>query len=141
MMVSNDIRWQQRFHNYNKALQTLEDAVETGKTREFNNLEKQGVIQAFEFTFELAWKVMKDYLSYQGIIPITGAREAIREAFQNSLIVKGQIWMEMLESRNLTSHTYNEKTADDILELVLNRYFSLFIDFKVTMKAKLDADS
>ncbi len=140
-MTKDDIRWQQRFNNYKKALHILEEAVETRKDREFNDLEKQGVVQAFEYTFELAWKVMKDYLSYQGITPITGARGAIREAFQNDLIEEGQVWMEMLESRNLTSHTYNEETAEEILDLILKSYFSLLVSFKYKILTIIDSNS
>ena len=83
-------RWLQRFDNYKRAYAQLADAVELMRSRELSNLEKQGVIQAFEFTWELAWNVLKDYLNWQGETEITGARDAVREAFNRGLIEEGQ---------------------------------------------------
>ena len=83
--MSKDIRWKQRLSNYQRVLQQLSDAVALGKQRPLSNLEQQGLIKAFEFTHELAWNVMKDYFQYQGNSPITGSRDAIREAFQRGL--------------------------------------------------------
>jgi nucleotidyltransferase substrate binding protein (TIGR01987 family) len=128
-----DIRWQQRLDNYQRALQRLTDAVELESQRELNDLEKQGVIQAFEFTHELAWNVMKDYFSWQGTTGITGSRDATREAFDKGLIENGETWMEMIRSRNQTSHTYNQATAELIVELVLRRYHPAFNAFLETM--------
>ncbi len=127
--MSNDIRWEQRFSNYCNAFTQLASAVQLAKQRSLSDLEKQGVIQAFEFTHELAWNVMKDYFYYQGNPNITGSRDAIREAFNKGLIAEGEGWMEMIKSRNQTSHTYNHKIADEIVEKIINLYFSLFEHF------------
>ena len=108
-------RWQQRFANYQRAYAQLASAVELMRSRELSDLEKQGVIQAFEFTWELAWNVLKDYLNWQGETEITGARDAIRESFKRGLIEEGQTWMAMLQDRNRTSHTYNQGTMREIL--------------------------
>lgn len=129
-MDKQDIRWLQRFSNYQRALAQLKKFIDKGQ---LNELELQGLIQAFEFTHELAWKVMKDYFEYQGNNTITGSRDATREAFQNKLIGDGEAWMGMIKSRNQSSHTYNQGTADEIANLVLNSYYSLFQTFVVKM--------
>lgn len=121
-----DIRWQQRLSNYSKALLQLGDAVELSQQRALSDLEKQGLIQAFEFTHELAWNVIKDYFAYQGNTSITGSRDAVREAFEKGLIKDGNGWMEMIISRNQSSHTYNMATADSIVEKIIDIYFMLF---------------
>lgn len=134
-MSELDIRWQQRLANYAKALEQLGNAVATSQARPLSDLEKQGLIQAFEFTHELAWKVMKDYFAYQGNPGVAGSRDAAREAFQQGLIEDGEGWMEMIRSRNLTSHTYQQKIADEICSHILKRYFPLFEQFQRRMNA------
>jgi len=124
-----DIRWQQRLANYTRALDSLTAAVELAQSRALSDLEKQGLIQAFEFTHELAWNVMKDYLIYQGNTSITGSRDATREVFQTGLVNDGEGWMEMIVSRNRTSHTYNQAVADDIAERIIRHYHPLFVAF------------
>jgi len=124
-----DLRWKQRLQNYKKAFTVLEKAVELANTRELTDLEKQGFIQGFEFTFELAWNVMKDYLEEQGIMNIVGSKSAVKNAFQNGLIDDGQIWMDMIESRNISSHSYDEETANKIIEQIKNIYFLHFQKF------------
>jgi nucleotidyltransferase substrate binding protein (TIGR01987 family) len=127
MMSNLDIRWQQRFNHYQKALRQLERSVELSSQRPLSELEKQGLIKAFEFTHELAWNVMKDYFEYQGTTSIMGSRDAVREAFQRGMVSNGEGWMEMIQSRNQTSHTYNQKVADEIVEKVTARYCELFL--------------
>lgn len=128
-------RWQQRLINYEKALLQLAEAVTLSSKRALSNLEKQGLIQAFEFTHELAWNVMKDYFINQGNTRITGSRDAVREAFAQGLIDDGETWMEMITSRNKTSHTYNLSVADDIAEKIINQYTRLFTYFLHHMQA------
>ena len=128
-----DTRWIQRFDNFKSAFLQLQAAADISKQRKLTDLEKQGTIQAFEFTHELAWNVLKDYFEYQGNSSITGSRDATREAFQKNLISKGEIWMEMIKSRNLTSHTYNKKVADDIVDKIVNLYAPTFKDFEIKM--------
>jgi nucleotidyltransferase substrate binding protein (TIGR01987 family) len=112
----NDLRWKQRFNNYKKALSQLKYAIELKRQRALSDLENQGLIQSFEFTYELGWNTLKDYLVWQGIEGIVGSRDTIREAFSRCLIADGDIWMKMLVDKNGTSHTYNEKTANEILQ-------------------------
>jgi len=121
-----DIRWQQRFNNYLKAFQTLVDAVELARSRELSQLEQQGLIQSFEFTHELAWNVLKDYLEDKGITGLIGSKDATRVAFQNGLIVQGEDWMKMIETRNKTSHTYNPHIAQTVVNDILERFYPAF---------------
>ena len=118
-----DIRWIQRFANFQKAFSQLTKFIDQG---ELSELEEQGLIKAFEYTFELAWTTLKDFLEYRGQSDIYGSRDAIRKAFQLNLIEDGENWMDMLLSRNRTSHTYNRETAEQICQAVKNVYFSLF---------------
>ena len=135
-MADLDIRWQQRLQNYQRALDRLRAAVQLAAARPLTELEQQGVIQAFEFTHELAWNVMKDYLAYQGITEISGSRDAARAAYAQGLVEDGEGWMEMIKSRNQTSHTYNQAIADEIASMVTNRYAALFERFAAVMAAR-----
>ena len=146
-MTSNkDIRWEQRFSNFNKALKKLSEDIafikkdldeqekNTGKILE--GILKEGLIQRFEYTHELAWNVMKDFLFEIGDVKIYGSKDATREAFKAELIEKGDVWMEMIKSRNKSSHTYNEETADEIYTKILNEYYAAFISFQQVMEDK-----
>ncbi|MDQ1339817.1 MAG: hypothetical protein QG567_972 [Campylobacterota bacterium] len=124
--MSSDIRWVQRFDNYKKALKQLNDAVALSDERELSLLEKQGLIQAFEFTHELAWNMLKDYLEYQGNQEIRGSRDAIREAFKVGLIQNGEAWMETIKARNITSHAYDEELVQKASETIADSYIILF---------------
>lgn len=129
-MNTTDIRWRQRLNNYANALSQLVSAVELMRERELSDLEKQGLIKAFEFTYELGWNTLKDYLVWQGIEGITGSRDTIREAFSNGLITDGDTWMKMLIDRNRTSHTYNEKTAKEILRNIDQKYINQLVELE-----------
>lgn len=124
--MTQDIRWIQRFENYSKALKQLEKAVNLYRERELSDLEKQGFIQAFEFTFELAWNLLRDYLTFQGIQDIYGSRDAIKTAFKYNLIENGEVWMQMLLARNLTLHTYNENLVDTLIKEIASAYIEEF---------------
>jgi len=123
LFMDEDIRWKQRFQNYKKALTTLKNAAELAASRELTDLEKQGTIQSFEFTFELAWNVMKDYLEEQGITGIIGSKNAIRYAFNKGLIDDGEVWMDMVKDRNVASHVYDEETAEELFTAIKNIYY------------------
>jgi nucleotidyltransferase substrate binding protein (TIGR01987 family) len=129
MQKTFDIRWQQRLINYEEALSQLISAVNLSKQRSLSELEKQGLIKSFEFTHELAWNVMKDYFTYQGNTSITGSRDAVRESLNKGLVTDGEGWMEMIMSRNQTSHTYNLRVANEIAEKIISQYCELFKNF------------
>ena len=134
MGSSTDIRWIQRLSQYNKALKTLSEAYALNEERTLSKLEKQGLIQAFEYTHDLAWKVMRDFFIYQGNAEIRGSRDATREAFSNDLIVDGDNWMDMIKKRNLTSYTYNEEIAEEIYTSVIQVFYPLFLAFQKQMQ-------
>ena len=126
---SQDIRWKQRFYNFCSAYINLHEAVELSKTRPLSKLEEQGLIQGFEYTHELAWKVLKDYLEEQGFTDIIGSKNATRIAFKEGLIQQGEVWMAMIEARNQTSHSYNLEIAATVSEKVRHVYYPVFISF------------
>jgi nucleotidyltransferase substrate binding protein (TIGR01987 family) len=131
-MSKQDIRWIQRFNNFSKALDQLTKFIEKG---ELNELEKQGMIQAFEYTYELAWNTVKDYFEAQGETNIFGSRDTFRLAFRRGLIENGEVWMAMITSRTLTTHTYNEEIAEEIAHDVAEIYFQEF----VALRARLES--
>jgi nucleotidyltransferase substrate binding protein (TIGR01987 family) len=135
MEESKDIRWKQRFANFSKALSQLEKFIRKGV--DLNELEQQGMIQAFEYNFELSWNLIKDYYEYQGATEIQGSRDAFRMAFNRGLISDGESWMKMIESRKKTSRTYNEDTASEIASVVLSEYFFMFNELHKTMQKLL----
>jgi len=131
MSQNPDVRWRQRLQSFRKALTVLQAAADLAKQRKLSELEQQGLIQAFEFTHELAWKTAKDFLESRGATDIYGSKDATREAFARGLIANGDEWMAMIQSRNLTSHTYNQKTAKELTEAILSSFVGEFETFLV----------
>ena len=132
---TQDIRWEQRFANFQKALSQFEKFIAKG---ELSELEEQGLIQAFEYTYELGWNVLKDFLEYKGQTDIYGSRDAIKKAFQLGLLENGEGWMDMYKSRTQTSHTYNEETAKEIVESIITGYADLFKALEAKMTGLRD---
>ncbi len=125
-MQDADIRWIQRFTNYRRVLAQLTEAVELTRQRPLSDLERQGLIQTFEFTHELSWKTLKDFLASRGAVELFGSRDTSREAFAQGLIRDGDIWMAMIRHRNLSTHTYDEATVQEIVSAVTSRYLAAF---------------
>ncbi len=123
---TKDIRWEQRFSNFKKAYSQLAEFPELG---ELNKFEKQGLIKAFEYTFELAWKTLQDLLKNEGYQNVSGPRSVIEQSFQDGYIADGEGWMEMLKSRNEASHTYQEEVAEQISSAIKEEFIDLFNDF------------
>jgi len=136
-MENQDIRWKQRFEHFLGALKQLKNAHALQKERAFTELELQGAVQAFEVTQELSWKVMKDFLESQGKTDLFGSKTVVREAFNVGLISNGEHWLKTIESRNKTSHIYDETEILEILEIVFNEYLPIFIAFELKMKTYL----
>ena len=130
-MTDPDIRWIQRLNHYSQTLDQLSKFIQKG---ELNDLEKQGLIQAFEYTYELAWNVMKDYFESQGETNLYGSRDVFRLAFKRGLIQEGDIWMDMIKSRALTSHTYNQTLAEEIVNKIVKQYFGEFVTLRTKME-------
>lgn len=128
-------RWEQRLDSYHKALARLAEIVAASKKRTLNEFERDGLVQRFEFTHELSWKLMKAYAEYQGFDGIGGSRDATRKAFEMSLISDGQSWMDMIKSRNETSHNYDGSMADDVVDSIINRFYPLLAEFYQKMNS------
>lgn len=126
--MTHDIRWKQRYDNYQRALQTLTRAVALAAERPLSELENQGLIQGFEFTHELAWNVLKDYLESKGFVGLIGSRDATRLAFKNGLIRDGEAWMEMIRARSLSSSTYNPGIAQGLCREIVTRFYPAFVE-------------
>ena len=124
--MSKDIRWLQRFENYKKAFTSLADDVGLATERDLSDIEQRGLIQACEYTYELSWNLIKDFYESQGDVSIQGSRDAFRLAFKRGLIENGEAFMKSVKSRQLSVHTYNEKTAKKVYSDIVNIYFSEF---------------
>lgn len=133
-MSEQDIRWIQRYKHFSQAFIQLEKAVELSRQRLLSELEEQGMIQAFEYTHELAWNVLKDFLEDRGLQNLYGSKDTTREAFKRGLIENGKIWMDMIKSRNLTSHTYNSQVAESIVKAIIENYYQEFKQLIEKMK-------
>ena len=143
--MEKDIRWLQRFSNYVKAYNKFSDGIRYAREHFVNDeltiseavleeIIKEGLIQRFEYTHELGWNVMKDYAEYQGNFEIKGSRDATQEAFKMKLISNGEVWMDMIKSRNRTAHTYNKETANEIYSTIIEDYSIAFQDFLDNME-------
>jgi nucleotidyltransferase substrate binding protein (TIGR01987 family) len=131
-MITKEKRWKQRFQNFEKAFLFFEKII---KQESYTQVEVGGLVQAFEFTFELAWKTIKDYLYEQGI-ETTFPRAALKEAFNTQIIKDGHTWIEMLEKRNELSHTYNEEVAINAVEIIKNKYYPAVLQVYQYLKEK-----
>ena len=142
MMAQQTIRWQQRFSNYRKALAKLTQAVELlskqiEREEAVDELLQEGLIQRFEYTHELAWKVMKDYAEYQGYMDVRGSRDGIRKALEMGLI-DDKRWMGTIEDRNLTVHNYDNEIASEIYDNIMQVYYPLFVEFAKKMQSLIE---
>ena len=137
-MADADVRWLQRLDNYGRALATLQRAVAIAQERALSELEEQGLIEAFEFSHELSWLLLKDFLADQGVSGISGSRDAVREAVVRELLPPGSeaTWMAMIRSRNLTSHTYNPALAREIATLIVESYAPALQELQSTMQSR-----
>ncbi len=134
MSFDNDVRWKQRFSNYQKALRQLKSFIDLPPR---NEREEQGMIKAFEYTFDLGWNTMKDFFEQQGDVSILGSRDAIRLAYNRGLITNGNDWMLMVDSRIKTAHTYNQTKAKEVIYEIQNCYLHLFNQLEQALSAHL----
>lgn len=134
-MENKDIRWIQRFQNFTKSMNYLEQALQISNP---DIVQKAGIIQFFEMSFELAWNLIKDYLEEQGFVDIKSPRGALKKAFEVGILENGHDWMDLLQDRNLTAHTYDEEKATEMELLIQNKYFSLLKELHNSFKQKLN---
>jgi len=133
-MTNFDIRWKQRFVHFQKSFQLLEQTL---TIKSPSDAERAGLIQFFEISFELAWKVLKDYLEEEGFT-VVSPRDAIKQAFQSDLLDNGHVWIEAMKDRNLTVHTYEEEIALAVEKKIRELYFPALRDFAKDFKLKVD---
>jgi len=142
MLASNqDIRWLRRFQNYQKAFTQLTQAVDLSLQRALSKLEQQGLIHGFEYTHELAWSTLKDFLEARGAAAIFGSRDTTRAAFTEGLIDQGEVWMQMIQSRNQSTHTYNEEMMTQIVTAVIQTYMAEFTKLQSKFEQLRSAES
>lgn len=138
--MTEDIRWQQRFDNFQRSLKQLDAAVELMAERDLSELEEQGVIQAFEYNYEMAWNVIKDFYNYQGVSDIQGSRDAFRTAINRGLVDNGQHWMDMIKTRQLTSHTYKQELVETVLEDIVHKFYPALSALRARLIDQLEKD-
>ena len=132
-MNSEDVRWKQRFQNFEKAIGYLEQALQIPSP---DIVQKAGIIQFFEMSFELAWNMVKDYLEDQGFVDIKSPRGALKKAFEMNILENGHDWMDLLQDRNLTAHTYDEQKATEMEQLIKNKYFPILKALQISFNKK-----
>ena len=128
----NDIRWKQRLDNFSRSLKHLEEAVEIEMP---SIVQKAGVIQFFEISFELGWKTLKDYLEAEGFYEIKSPKSTLKKAFEIGVLKNGHLWLEALQSRDLAAHTYDDAKAEEIYELICHSYFPLLEELKSKLES------
>ena len=140
-MATSDIRWIQRLENFHCASAFLQRGIGLSQTRALSELEQLGLIHSFKFTHELSWLLIRDFLVDQAVAGISGSLDAVREAVVSQLLPQGDesVWMAMIRSRNLTSHTYNPAVAREIAELIVNRYGPVFQQLAKLMQQRANA--
>jgi nucleotidyltransferase substrate binding protein (TIGR01987 family) len=134
--MTEDIRWQQRFDNLQRAFALLQDAVQENARTPGSKLVQMALIKAFEMTFELSWKTMKDYLTHNGM-DVKLPREIIKQAFATALVSDGQVWIDMLQDRNLMAHTYDDARAALAVEHICTRYVAAMAQLQQHFLASL----
>lgn len=135
--MAEDIRWEQRFMNYKKALARLQ-AVQANELPSLSELEKEGLIQRFEYTYELAWKTLQDFLRYKGYIDFAGPNATLSLALQDGYITDADGWRKMKKSRELMSHTYDEGQADQIVSDIAGTFVHLLEQLCIRLTSELD---
>ena len=131
--MHTELRWKQRFQNYEASLRELRSAI--AKTA-YTNLERAGLIQLFEISFELAWKTLKDMLSYEGY-DVNSPKSALKQAYASGIITEGELWIRALDGRNLFSHTYDNELAEEAVELIKETYSPLLFTLEDKLKGRL----
>ena len=138
MSEQKDIRWKQRFTNYEKAYLSLFESQKALEKDKDNDFIRDSLIQRYEYTMELAWKTMKDYLENEGFIDVTSPKTAVRKAFQERMIQDGSAWLKALDDRNKTSHAYDETMAAEVVKSICEYHIRLFRDFYLYLKKEYD---
>lgn len=132
-----DTRWNEKLNDFGKVLLRLNEAIDESKNNPVSSTLKDGVIQRFEFCYEICWKLIKYYLENEGIQEAKSPKSTFREAFKIGIIEDGEVWIDMLNDRNLTSHVYDEEVAFDIYGKIISIYFKQINDMHILLKSKV----
>jgi nucleotidyltransferase substrate binding protein (TIGR01987 family) len=140
MSITNEKpRWVYRFENFTRAFNLLQEALTLKQNRELSQLEKEGIVQRFEFTWKLSWKVLKDYLEYSGIfLEIITPTSVIRAAYAANLISEAELWMRSLDARNKMSHVYNLKIFEQIITEIENEFSQILTELQIKLQTQVD---
>ncbi len=136
-MNDNDIRWEQRYSNFKKAINKLGDVANNRSVESLSELEKEGLIQRFEYTFELAWKTLQDLLAYKGYVDIKGPKPVLEQSLKDGYLQDESGWRKMKTSRELTSHTYNNDTAQGIASDIVTVYYPLLHALNIRLQKEV----
>lgn len=129
-MEETQPRWFERLTVFKNALLRLTEVIEIFNQRNLNSFENDSLIKRFEFTYEMAWKLMMSYEKENGITEIVGSKDVVRKAYAMSLIDNGEAWMEMIDDRNKTTHLYDEEMVGDVIDDIVHTYYPLFLELK-----------
>lgn len=132
-MVEEIPRWKERLQTFKNALSRLEDVVERSRHQTLNEYENDSLIKRFEFTYEMAWKLMMSYEKENGITLIRGSKDIVRHALSLTLIENGEAWMSMIDARNQTAHVYDNETAMDVIDDIIHTYYPLLVELQQKM--------
>lgn len=135
--MNNEQRWKQRFQNFENAYNTFCRVINTFEQNKSDEIVQMALVQSYEFTIELAWKTLKDYLENEGFDEVKNPKQTIRQAFQSELIHNPEIWMNAIEKRNLTSHVYNKDILQEVVDFIYNEFLSIVSDLYHLLKKAL----
>lgn len=139
---SVSLRWRDRFENFARAYRLLREAVEMAEERPLSTLEKEGLVQRFEYTWELAWKVLRDYLAAEGIVLSTVTpRSVLRAAFAAGVIADGDTWLAALDARNKMAHVYSQEAFEKVVQEIRDRYLAVLDGLHMTLLERRSADA
>ncbi|MDA3950571.1 MAG: HI0074 family nucleotidyltransferase substrate-binding subunit [Spirochaeta sp.] len=134
--MNTDMRWRQRLNSFHQSLENLDVVYQRAQDHELDRVELQALIKSFELSYETGWNLIKDWLEYQGVTGISGSRDAIRKGFNAGLVSNGSGWMDMLQTRNRTAHTYNEGVAREVARLVVDQFYPVLHELASAMDAR-----
>lgn len=126
-------KWGERLTTYQNAIDRLTEVITLSRQHPLNQFERDSLVKRFEFSYEMAWKLMMSYEKDNGITEILGSKDVIRQAFRLSIVKNGEAWLEMVDARNRTSHLYDEKMATDAADEIIHTYYPLLVELRDVM--------
>ena len=126
-------KWLDRLNTFKNAIRRLAEVIDLSNERQLNQFEYDSLIKRFEFSFEMAWKLMMSYEKDNGVAELHGSKDVVRQAYRMSIITNGEAWLEMIDDRNKTSHLYDEEMASDVIDEIIHTYYPLFIELQNKM--------